>query len=211
MAYALKEIYFTLQGEGVNAGAPAVFCRFSGCNLWSGLERNREVAICKFCDTDFVGTDGVMGGSYTSPESLGNLAYTLWPKNCSAPKLVVFTGGEPLLQLDEDLVDCFHGLGFFVAVETNGTMLPPKGVDWICVSPKAGAPLKCTHGNELKLVFPQMGLDPECFQELDFDNFLLQPMSGNSLAKNMAAAAEYCYVHSNWRLSVQVHKFADIP
>ena len=211
MAYTVKEMYFTLQGEGVKAGAPAVFCRFSGCNLWNGLESNREGAVCNFCDTDFVGMDGVMGGRYTSAESLGYAIGTLWQKNCSAPRLVIFTGGEPLLQLDHDLVDCLHKLGFLVAIETNGTMLPPEGVDWICVSPKAGAPLRCTHGDELKLVFPQIGLEPDFFQNLDFSNFLLQPMSGSNLAANMVAAAEYCYVNPNWRLSLQVHKFADIP
>jgi len=211
MAYAVKEVYFTLQGEGVNAGAPSVFCRFSGCNLWNGLEPDRAGAVCKFCDTDFVGMDGAMGGRYLSAESLGYSISKVWKKSCSAPRLVVFTGGEPLLQLDQELVDCLHGLGFSVAIETNGTMLPPEGVDWICVSPKAGAPLRCTHGDELKLVFPQIGLEPDFFQNLDFSNFLLQPMSGSNLAANMVAAAEYCYVNPNWRLSLQVHKFADIP
>ena len=211
MAYAIKEIYFTLQGEGANAAAPAIFCRFTGCNLWDGLESNRERAVCSFCDTDFVGMDGVMGGRYIAAESLGNSISNLWPQHCSAPRLVVFTGGEPLLQLDQALVDCLHALGFLVAIETNGTILPPDGIDWICVSPKAGAPLKCTHGDELKLIYPQVGLEPEFFEDLDFDNFLLQPMSGNSLVGNMVAAAEYCYVHSNWRLSLQIHKFANIP
>ena len=211
MVYTVKEMYFTLQGEGINAGAPAVFCRFSGCNLWNGLERDREGAGCNFCDTDFVGMDGVMGGRYTSAASLGKSICTLWQKSCSARRLVVFTGGEPLLQLDQELVDCLHQLGFLVAIETNGTMLPPEEIDWICVSPKAGAPLKCTYGDELKLVFPQIGLKPQFFQDLEFKHFLLQPMSGSRLAGNMAAAAEYCHVNPNWLLSLQVHKFANIP
>ena len=210
MNYAVKEIYFTLQGEGMKVGSPAVFCRFSGCNLWTGLERDRERAVCKFCDTDFVGTNGIGGGKYISAEALSNAVDNTWPHECSAPRLVVCTGGEPLLQLDQDLVQAFHGLGYLVAVETNGTLLPPAGIDWICVSPKAGTELKCLHGNELKLVFPQPDLDPEVYEGFDFDNFLLQPMAGVGGEQNMAAAAEYCHSHLGWRLSLQVHKFANI-
>ncbi|MDZ4674710.1 MAG: 7-carboxy-7-deazaguanine synthase [Gemmatimonadota bacterium] len=203
--YAVKELFFTLQGEGMQAGRPAVFCRFAGCNLWTGREADRTSAICQFCDTDFVGVDGPGGGRFSSAAELAVAAAALWPDRGGTP-LVVCTGGEPLLQLDDDLVDAFHEEGFEVAVETNGTQAAPEGLDWICVSPKAGAPLVLTSGDELKLVFPQAGSDPEEFLTLGFEHFLLQPMDGPDLAENTRLAVLYCMAQPAWRLSLQTHK-----
>ena len=213
MSYAVKEIFYTLQGEGLNAGRPAVFCRFAGCNLWSGREADRASAVCTFCDTDFVGTDGPGGGKFRSATDLAEAVAAAWPDGSSprARKLVVCTGGEPLLQLDEELVNALHQVGFEVAVETNGTRLPPPGVDWICVSPKSDAPLAFRSGNELKLVFPQPNAGPERFEQLDFDHFLLQPMDGPEVEKHTQLALEYCLSHPQWRLSLQTHKILQIP
>jgi len=209
----VKEIFYTLQGEGANAGRPAVFCRFSGCNLWSGREKHRERAVCRFCDTDFVGTDGPGGGRFADAAALAARIAAAWPQPARgrARPLVVFTGGEPLLQLDGELVRAVHALGLQVAVETNGTRLPPGGIDWLCVSPKAGAPLRALHGDELKLVYPQAGAPPEAFAGLDFHEFYLQPMDGADFERNLAATVDYCLQHPQWRLSLQVHKVAGIP
>ncbi|MCA9656031.1 MAG: 7-carboxy-7-deazaguanine synthase [Myxococcales bacterium] len=206
MTYRVKEIYATLQGEGAHAGRSAVFCRFSGCNLWSGRERDRDRAVCRFCDTDFVGTDGARGGEYSSPESLVEVLAGL-----AATDYVVFTGGEPLLQLDAELVDHCHRRGLTVAVETNGTMPAPAGIDWICVSPKAGAPLRQRRGSELKLVYPQPELLPERLADLEFEHFFLQPMDGPQRDENTQRAAEYCLRHPRWRLSLQTHKLIGLP
>jgi 7-carboxy-7-deazaguanine synthase len=213
MKYVVKELYYTLQGEGINVGRPAVFLRFTGCNLWSGLEKDRFNAICQFCDTDFVGTDGPGGGVFTAPAALALSVRAQWPTNgaLKGRPLVVCTGGEPLLQLDEPLVDALHAAGFEVAIETNGTQVPPSGIDWICVSPKAGAPLKICAGNELKLVFPQSGAEPDLYEEMAFDHFLLQPMHGPSVAANTEMAIAYCKTHPRWRLSLQTHKILRIP
>ena len=212
MSYAVKEIFYTLQGEGANTGRPAVFCRFAGCNLWSGLERDRETAICRFCDTDFVGVEGDGGGRFASSKELSAAIAAMWPRQASARSrpLVVCTGGEPLLQLDGELVDVLHGHGFEVAIETNGTRLPPPGVDWICVSPKAGAELVLREGDELKLVFPQSGAEPERYEGLAFRDFLLQPMDGPERERNTTLAIRYCLDHPWWRLSLQTHKFVGI-
>lgn len=208
MSYAVKELFPTLQGEGANAGRAAVFCRFAGCNLWSGLERDRADAVCRFCDTDFVGVDGDGGGRFADAPALARAARNLWERDCGpGPGFVVCTGGEPLLQLDAALIAAFHDAGFEVAVETNGTIAAPAGIDWICVSPKAGAPLKQVRGNELKLVYPQEGAAPESFAGLAFDHFFLQPMDGPDGAANTQAAIRYCLAHPAWRLSVQTHKF----
>lgn len=206
MTYRVKEIYATLQGEGAHAGRSAVFCRFSGCNLWSGRERDRDRAVCRFCDTDFVGTDGARGGEYSSPESLVEVLAGL-----AATDYVVFTGGEPLLQLDAELVDHCHRRGLTVAVETNGTTPAPAGIDWICVSPKAGAPLRQRRGSELKLVYPQPELLPERLADLEFEHFFLQPMDGPQRDENTQRAAEYCLRHPRWRLSLQTHKLIGLP
>jgi len=209
MSYAVKEIFLTLQGEGGQAGRPAVFCRFAGCNLWSGREADRAGAVCNFCDTDFVGMDGPGGGRFASAEDLARAVEAAWqggPDN----RLVVLTGGEPLLQLDAALVEALHARGFSLALETNGTLPAPEGVDWICVSPKADAPVVQTAGQELKLVYPQPGVDPASFETLDFERFALQPMDGPSLAENTAAAIAYCLAHPRWRLSVQTHKHLGI-
>lgn len=208
MRYAVKEVYYTLQGEGANAGRPAVFCRFAGCNLWSGREQDRASAVCQFCDTDFVGVDGPGGGFFPDAQALAHAVASVWPSNGHGPlsQFVVFTGGEPLLQLDQQLVDACHELGFEVAIETNGTKTPPNGVDWVCVSPKAGAELVVRRGQELKLVFPQSGLTPEAFESLDFQYFFLQPRDGPSQELNTALAVDYCLAHPGWRLSVQRHK-----
>ncbi len=211
MAYTVKEIFLTLQGEGVNAGRVAVFCRFTGCNLWSGREADRVNAICNFCDTDFVGTDGMGGGRFETAGALAQAINAHWPSGASARRLVVLTGGEPLLQVDEALVAALHDAGFEVAVETNGTQPAPAGLDWICVSPKAGAPLVLRSGDELKLVFPQAGLSPEDFESLDFRHFLLQPMDGPQQAQHTALAVAYCRGHPRWRLSVQTHKLLGLP
>lgn len=213
MSYSVKEIFYTLQGEGANAGRPAVFCRFAGCNLWSGREADRGDAICRFCDTEFVGTDGPGGGRFASADDLARAVRSAWPGNASgyARPLVVCTGGEPLLQLDEPAVAALHAEGFDVAVETNGTQMAPPGLDWICVSPKAGAPLVLTAGDELKLVYPQAGAEPERYRGLAFRHFFLQPMDGPERARNTALALAYCLAHPEWRLSLQTHKMLGIP
>jgi 7-carboxy-7-deazaguanine synthase len=212
MAYKIKEIYYTLQGEGAQAGRPAVFCRFSGCNLWSGREEDRHKAICQFCDTDFWGMDGENGGRFERPEHLARKVASLWPAGVPKGKpLVVCTGGEPLLQLDEPLVNAFHQEGFEVAIETNGTILPPPGIDWICMSPKANTEIVLTKGNELKLVYPQKGAEPEKYEHLDFENFFLQPMDSPEQARNIQLTLEYCLAHPKWHLSLQTHKLLRIP
>jgi len=211
VSYLLKEVYYTLQGEGARAGRPAVLLRFAGCNLWSGREQDRQAAICTFCDTDFVGTDGPSGGKYAEPGALSLVVRNLWPPGVVADPYVVCTGGEPLLQLDEPLVAALHGEGFEVAVETNGTLPLPRGIDWVTVSPKAGANLVLDRGDELKLVYPQRGASPERFERLAFDHFLLQPMDGAELERNTRLATEYCLAHPRWRLSLQLHKLLGIP
>jgi 7-carboxy-7-deazaguanine synthase len=212
MTYSVKEIFYTLQGEGAQAGRPAVFCRFAGCNLWSGLERDRAAAACRFCDTDYVGTDGEGGGKFESADALADSVAAAWPvRDASRDRFVVCTGGEPLLQLDAALIDALHARGFEIAVETNGTQPAPQGIDWTCVSPKAGAPIVLTHGDELKLVFPQEGARPEEFAHLDFRRFSLQPMDGPDLENNTRLAIAYCKAHPQWRLSLQTHKILRIP
>jgi len=211
MSYAVKEIYYTLQGEGGQAGRPAVFLRFAGCNLWSGREADRAEAICRFCDTDFVGTGGPGGGRFSTPDQLARAVKGYWPDAAAGRPLVVCTGGEPLLQLDPPLVAALHREGFEIALETNGTLPVPEGIDWVCVSPKAGAPLVVTAGNELKLVFPQEGAEPERYRGLAFDHFFLQPMDGPRRAENTAGAIRYCLEHPEWRLSLQTHKLLGIP
>jgi 7-carboxy-7-deazaguanine synthase (Cx14CxxC type) len=209
MPYAVKEIFYTLQGEGVNAGRPAVFCRFSGCNLWSGREADRAQAICKFCDTDFFGIDGDGGGKFSTADELAQAIAQRWPEHDSAHRFVVCTGGEPLLQLDAALIDALHQRDFIIAVETNGTIAVPEGVDWVCVSPKQNAPLAVTSGDELKLVYPQ-GKDPNEFLKLNFKNFFLQPMDGPNSAATTAAAIQFCLDNPAWRLSLQTHKIIGI-
>jgi 7-carboxy-7-deazaguanine synthase len=209
MAYAVKELFATLQGEGAQAGRVAVFCRFAGCNLWSGREADRATAVCQFCDTEFVGTDGDGGGRFTSAAALAAAIERTWPGG-SARRFVVFTGGEPLLQLDAALLAAVRACGFETAVETNGTVLPPPGIDWICMSPKANAPVKLRAGGELKLVYPQAGVDPQSFLGLDFQQFWLQPMDGPDRVANTQAAIAYCLAHPEWRLSVQTHKFTGV-
>ena len=211
MAYSVKEIFPTLQGEGRNAGRVAVFCRFAGCNLWSGREEDRASATCRFCDTDFVGTDGPGGGRFADAAGLARAIQAAWPAACTRDALVVFTGGEPLLQLDAPLIEAVHDAGFEIAVETNGTIEPPPGIDWLCVSPKEGAELVVRQGSELKLVYPQKEATPERFAGLDFAHFLLQPMDGPDRAANTRAAIEYCLAHPQWRLSMQTHKYLGIP
>jgi 7-carboxy-7-deazaguanine synthase (Cx14CxxC type) len=211
MGYSVKEIYYTLQGEGAHTGRAAVFCRFSGCNLWTGREKDRDAAICKFCDTDFVGTDGPGGGWFDSAEGLARAVAAAWiDSSFSASPFVVCTGGEPLLQLDSKLVAQFHYHGFKVAIETNGTMLSPSNIDWVCVSPKAGPNLVLNSGDELKLVFPQAGAEPHLFEQLEFKHFFLQPMDGPELDNNTRLAVEYCLEHLKWRLSLQTHKLIGI-
>ena len=210
MTYSVKEIFYTLQGEGGQAGRAAVFCRFSGCNLWTGREKDRAKAICQFCDTDFVGTDGEGGGKFATAQALAEKVRSLWPDSPSGKPLVVCTGGEPLMQLDQALVDALHACGFEIAVETNGTQVAPQGLDWICVSPKAGAPLVLTEGTELKLVFPQPGAMPEQFSHLRFTHYFLQPMDGLEQKRNTRLAVEYCMANPQWRLSVQTHKVVGI-
>lgn len=209
MSYAIKEIYFTFQGEGAKAGRPALFVRFAGCNLWSGLEKDRASAVCKFCDTDFVGVDGPGGGRFGSAEELAARADQLWP--ALPGKFAVCTGGEPLLQLDRALIEAFHGRGFELAVETNGTIAAPAGIDWLTVSPKAGAGLRQRSGNELKLVYPQPEHRPEDFERLAFDRFSLQPRDGPDLAENIEKTLAFCAANPRWRLSLQAHKIWDIP
>jgi 7-carboxy-7-deazaguanine synthase (Cx14CxxC type) len=213
MTYFIKEIFYSLQGEGAQSGRPAVFCRFSGCNLWSGLEKDRPKSVCTFCDTDFVGIDGPGGGEFDSPMNLAQAVNNLFPAIGSqrGQPLVVCTGGEPLLQLDQALVKAFHDFGFQVALETNGTLHPPAGIDWICVSPKAGAALKCDSGQELKVVFPQEGLEPAIFESLAFQYFFLQPKDDPQIRQHTQKAVQYCLDHPLWRLSLQMHKWIGIP
>lgn len=212
MGYSIKEIYYTIQGEGANTGRAAVFCRFAGCNLWTGREEDRAKAICTFCDTEFVGTDGPGGGAFKTARDLAGAVKSCWPSNgiLHSRALVVCTGGEPLLQLDKPLIQAFHRHGFEVAIETNGTKMPPSGIDWICVSPKAGAELVVRSGDELKLVYPQKGVDPEDFANLDFKSFFLQPMDSPEKDANTKLAVAYCLEHPQWRLSLQTHKYLGI-
>ncbi len=210
MAYAIKEIFLTLQGEGMQAGRLAVFCRFAGCNLWSGREVDRATAVCNFCDTEFVGTDGSGGGRFADAEAVAARINDIWGDR-GAQRFVVCTGGEPLLQLDPPLIEALHGLGFEIAVETNGTIAAPPGLDWICVSPKAGAPLVQTRGDELKLVVPQPALDRDALARLDFRYFLLQPMDGPDRDANARLAIALCHAEPPWRLSLQTHKMIGIP
>ena len=212
MSYAVKEIFYTLQGEGAQTGRAAVFCRFAGCNLWSGRESDRASAICQFCDTDFVGVNGPGGGRFDTAEDLAEAIVAQWPpEHASGTRFVVCTGGEPLLQIDRELIDALHVHEFEIAVETNGTIAAPAGLDWICVSPKAGAPLVQTSGDELKLVFPQANAMPENFEVLGFRNFFLQPMDGPMREANTQTALQYCMAHPKWRLSLQIHKLLGIP
>lgn len=210
MSYKVKEIFYTLQGEGAHAGRPAVFCRFASCNLWTGREADRARAICQFCDTDFVGTDGDGGGKFAAAADLAAAIESKWPDRDPSRRMVVCTGGEPLLQLDRDAIDALRARGFYVAVETNGRITPPNGINWLCVSPKIGAPLVARQGQELKLVYPQDGGDPEQFRLLDFESFRLQPMDGPELERNTALAVDYCLRHPQWGLSLQTHKYLGI-
>ncbi len=211
MTYSIKEIFYTLQGEGAQAGRPAVFCRFSGCNLWSGRESDRASAVCRFCDTDFVGTDGERGGKYRDANAVAAIIDSLWPQPDIANKYVVFTGGEPLLQLNEALIDSLHALGFEVAVETNGTLPVPAKVDWICVSPKMGAELIVHQGSELKVVIPQEAQDLKAYESLAFEHFFIQPMDGPEREQNTQLAVDFCKRNPKWRLSLQTHKILQIP
>lgn len=212
MSYAVKEIFYTLQGEGAQAGRAAVFCRFSGCNLWSGREEDRATAVCRFCDTEFVGVDGPGGGKFADAAALADAVASAWPQHGGrAERFVVCTGGEPLLQLDEPLIEALHARGFEIAVETNGTQEAPRSLDWICVSPKAGAPFVQRSGDELKLVFPQQGIEPEDYSGLAFRHFFLQPMDGPERIANTQQAVRYCMEHPEWRLSLQTHKILGIP
>ena len=210
MAYSVKEIFKTLQGEGGQTGRAAVFCRFAGCNLWSGREQDRAEATCNFCDTDFVGVDGEGGGKFADAATLALRLAEVWGEGRDG-RFVVFTGGEPLLQLDAALIEAAHAQGFFIAVESNGTLPPPPGVDWLCISPKAGAQLRAHSGAELKLIFPQPGVKPESFEKLAFQHFFLQPMDGPDCAENLAAAIQFCLEHPLWRLSLQTHKMIGMP
>ena len=211
MTYSIKEIFYTLQGEGAHAGRPAVFCRFSGCNLWTGREQDRASAVCTFCDTDFVGTDGERGGKFRDADALAAEIDSLWPATHAPSKYVVFTGGEPLLQLDDALIAAMHAHGFTIAIETNGTLPVPPGVDWICVSPKMGSKLVVEKGNEIKVVIPQLGQDLSAYEALDFDNFYVQPMDGPLAAQNTRLAIETCRRNPKWKLSIQTHKLLQIP
>ncbi len=211
MAYAVKEVFYTLQGEGRQAGRAAVFCRFAGCNLWSGRPQDRTAAACRFCDTDFVGVDGPGGGRFATAADLAAHVGAAWRGDAGGPRLTVLTGGEPMLQVDDALVAALHAAGFEIAVETNGTVIAPEGIDWLCVSPKGGAPLAITRGDEIKLVHPQVDAPPGRFEHLAFDNFLLQPMDGVDAEANTAASVAYCLEHPRWRLSLQTHKFLGIP
>jgi 7-carboxy-7-deazaguanine synthase len=213
VAYRVKEIFYTLQGEGRHTGRSAVFCRFSGCNLWTGYERHRASAICNFCDTDFIGTNGPGGGKFNTADELATAAAEAWlgESNENAQPFLVCTGGEPLMQLDHEAIDAFHSVGFRIAVETNGTRLPPDGLDWICVSPKSGAPLALERADELKLVFPQEGGSPDVFESFDAKYRFLQPMDGPDRDQNTKLAVEYCLAHPQWRLSLQTHKYLGIP
>jgi 7-carboxy-7-deazaguanine synthase (Cx14CxxC type) len=211
VTYSIKEIFYTLQGEGAHAGRPAVFCRFSGCNLWTGRESDRASAICQFCDTDFVGTDGEGGGKFKTPEALAATINALWPGTYTASKYVVFTGGEPLLQLDQALIAAMHAVGFTIAIETNGTLPVPPGVDWICVSPKMGAELVVKKGSEIKVVIPQANQDLSVYEQLDFENFFVQAMDGPLAEFNTRLAIETCKRNPKWKLSLQTHKLLQIP
>lgn len=211
MSYAVKEIFYTLQGEGAHTGRAAVFCRFSGCNLWSGREQDRSTAVCRFCDTDFVGTNGPGGGKFAAADALADAIAAMWPANATGARFVVCTGGEPLLQVDPALIDALHARGFEIAVETNGTIEAPAGIDWICVSPKAGADLIQRSGSELKLVYPQAELSPAQFEGLAFRHFFLQPMDGPDRSRNTERAVDFCKQHPRWRLSLQTHKILGIP
>jgi 7-carboxy-7-deazaguanine synthase (Cx14CxxC type) len=211
VTYSIKEIFYTLQGEGAHAGRPAVFCRFSGCNLWTGRESDRASAICQFCDTDFVGTDGEGGGKFKTPEELATTINALWPASYAASKYVVFTGGEPLLQLDKPLIDAMHAVGFTIAIETNGTLPVPEGVDWICVSPKMGSELVVKKGSEIKVVIPQTNQDLSAYEQLDFENFYVQAMDGPLAEFNTKLAIETCKRNPKWKLSLQTHKLLQIP
>ncbi len=211
MAYAVKEIFYTLQGEGAQTGRTAVFCRFAGCNLWTGREKDRARAVCRFCDTDFVGTDGPGGGRFETAAELARAVAEKWPSEARERRFVVCTGGEPLLSLDAAAIDALHAEGFEIAIETNGTIAPPDGIDWICVSPKAGAPLVLEAGDELKLVYPQEGAEPERFEGLAFRHFFLQPMDGPDRERNTRLAIERCLRDPRWRLSLQTHKLLGIP
>lgn len=210
MSYSVKEIYYTLQGEGARAGRAAVFLRFAGCNLWTGLERDRDRAVCRFCDTDFVGTDGPGGGRFADAAVLAEAVLRQWPEGSRGKPYVVCTGGEPLLQIDDALIAALHAKGFEIGIETNGTLAPPAGIDWICVSPKADAPLVLTRGDELKLIYPQERSDPARYAALDFKHFFLQPMDNPERAANTDAATRYCLEHPQWRLSLQTHKLIGI-
>jgi len=211
VTYSVKEIYYTLQGEGAQTGRPAVFCRFAGCNLWSGREADRATAICQFCDTDFVGVDGVAGGKHEHAQQLAEAILAQWPGGVVANRFVVMTGGEPALQLDTTLLAALHARGFEVAIETNGTISLSEGIDWVCVSPKANTRVVAREGDELKLVFPQEGLDPQAFTSWSFDYFFLSPMDGAERARNTELAIDYCKRHPVWRLSIQTHKYLRIP
>ncbi|KDE38536.1 MAG: 7-carboxy-7-deazaguanine synthase [Nitrincola lacisaponensis] len=208
--YSVKEIFYTLQGEGAHAGRPAIFCRFTGCNLWSGREQDRATAVCDFCDTDFIGTDGQNGGKFATAESLVQRLRQFWPPGASTPPYLVCTGGEPALQLDQTLVDALHAEGFIIAIETNGSKPLPEGIDWICVSPKADTPLCITQGNELKLVYPQILAQPERFEALAFEHFYLQPLDGPDATAALTACLHYCLQHPQWKLSLQTHKMIGI-
>jgi 7-carboxy-7-deazaguanine synthase (Cx14CxxC type) len=210
MNYQVKEIFYTLQGEGANAGRPAVFCRFAGCNLWSGREEDRAAAVCQFCDTDFVGTDGSLGGKYVTAQVLANRIAAQWPEHDSTHRFVVMTGGEPLLQVDAALIDALHALGFLIAVETNGSITAPDGIDWICVSPKAGAPWVQRSGQELKVVWPQSGLDLVALEAADFTHRYLQPMDNVLRSSNTETCIQHCMQRPAWRLSLQTHKITGI-
>ena len=209
--YLVKEIYYTIQGEGYHVGRPAVFLRFSGCNLWSGYERDRKNAICKFCDTDFIGTDGDGGGKFDSPKQLANSLKKFWPKNSNAKPFVVCTGGEPLLQLNNELIMEIRKVGFEIAIETNGTISLPNYLDWVCVSPKANTELIVTEGDELKLVYPQIDSSPEDYKQLKFDHFYLQPMDNMNKVENIKKTLRYCFKDPHWKISIQTHKFLNIP
>lgn len=210
--YSVKELFYSIQGEGARSGRPAVFLRFAGCNLWSGREQDRASAICRFCDTNFVGTDGPQGGKFSSPEDLAQRVASLWPgKRTQHRPYVVCTGGEPLLQLDVPLISALHARGFEIALETNGTLPAPEGIDWICMSPKMSEGLQLTRGDELKLVYPQQGIEPEVFLMLDFTHFYLQPMDGPDVEANTKSCLAYCLRHPEWSLSLQMHKMLGIP
>ncbi len=210
MSYQIKEIFYTLQGEGINAGKPAVFCRFAGCNLWSGKESDRENSVCNFCDTDFVGVDGTNGGKYAKAIDVAQIIQKLWPINNQINKFVVLTGGEPMLQVDYKIIDALHNFDFKVAIETNGTVGCPETLDWICVSPKIGSKLVQRNGDELKFIYPQFGFPPNSFLKLNFKHFLIQPMDGPNLEENTIKAIEFCQLNPRWQLSIQTHKITGI-